>query len=151
MLDAANMPTTERESIASITPSGWHNKKIKFNGKSDWLYNRSHLIGYQLTGGNADAKNLMTGTRALNANFADEKDSMVYYENEVATYLKSHPSNHVRYQVTPIFRGFELVARGVRMQAESVEDKGALNYDIYIFNVQPGYAINYLDGTSKKE
>lgn len=148
MLGQELMPKNEREDISSVKPTGWKNKKIKFNGKQDYLYNRSHLIGFQLTGENINVKNLFTGTRALNANFNDEKSSMVYYENMVANYIKK-TGHHVRYRVTPLFKNVELVARGIRMEAQSVEDD-TVSFDIYIFNVQPGYDIDYLTGTSKK-
>ncbi|WP_449453978.1 DNA/RNA non-specific endonuclease [Streptococcus suis] len=148
MLGQELMPTNEREDIASVKPTGWKNKKITFNGKQDYLYNRSHLIGFQLSGENANVKNLFTGTRALNANFDKEQSSMVYYENMVASYIKE-TGHHVRYRVTPIFKNVELVARGIRMEAQSVEDD-TVSFDIYIFNSQPGYDINYLTGTSKK-
>lgn len=148
MLGKDLMPTEDRESISSITPTGWKNKKIIFNGKEDYLYNRSHLIGFQLSGENANAKNLFTGTRALNANFEDEQSSMVYYENKIANYIKN-TNHHVRYRVTPIFRNVELVARGVRMEAQSIEDD-EISFDVYIFNIQPGYKINYLTGSSQK-
>lgn len=148
MLGQELMPKNEREDISSVKPTGWKNKKIKFNGKQDYLYNRSHLIGFQLTGENINVKNLFTATRALNANFDDEKSSMVYYENMVANYIKK-TGHHVRYRVTPLFKNVELVARGIRMEAQSVEDD-TVSFDIYIFNVQPGYAIDYLTGTSKK-
>ena len=148
MLGKELMPTEDRESISSITPTGWKNKKIIFNGKEDYLYNRSHLIGFQLSGENANAKNLFTGTRALNANFEDEQSSMVYYENKIANYIKN-TNHHVRYRVTPIFRNVELVARGVRMEAQSIEDD-QISFDVYIFNIQPGYKINYLTGSSQK-
>ncbi|HEO1133450.1 TPA: DNA/RNA non-specific endonuclease [Streptococcus agalactiae] len=148
MLGKDLMPTSEREDISSVKPTGWKNKKIMFNGKQDFLYNRSHLIGFQLSGENANVKNLFTGTRALNANFKDEKSSMVYYENLVASYIKK-TNHHVRYRVTPIFENVELVARGIRLEAQSIEDD-TLSFDVYIFNIQPGYEIYYLTGTSKK-
>lgn len=148
MLGQDLMPTNDREDISSVKPTGWKNKKIMFNGKQDFLYNRSHLIGFQLSGENANVKNLFTGTRALNANFEDEKSSMVYYENLVATYIKE-TGHHVRYRITPLFKNVELVARGIRMEAQSVEDD-TISFDIYIFNIQPGYDINYLTGTSQK-
>lgn len=106
------------------------------------------MIGFQLSGENANVKNLFTGTRALNANFDDEKSSMVYYENLVANYIRE-TDHHVRYRVTPIFKNVELVARGIRMEAQSVEDE-TVSFDVYIFNVQSGYDINYLTGTTKK-
>ncbi|MCW0990706.1 DNA/RNA non-specific endonuclease, partial [Streptococcus anginosus] len=128
-------------------PSGWKNKKIIFNGKKDYLYNRSHLIAFELSGENANVKNLFTGTRALNANFSAEKNSMVYYENIIAQYIKT-TGHHVRYRVTPLFKNVELVCRGVRIEAQSIEDQ-TISFDIYIFNVQPNYEINYLTGTSQ--
>ena len=148
MLGKDLMPTSEREDISSVEPTGWKNKKINFNGKQDYLYNRSHLIGFQLSGENANVKNLFTGTRALNADFKNEKSSMVYYENLVANYIRE-TEHHVRYRVTPIFKNVELVARGIRLEAQSIEDD-TLSFDVYIFNIQPGYKINYLTGTSKK-
>lgn len=148
MLGQDLIPTSKREAIFSVKPTGWKNKKIIFNGKQDYLYNRSHLIGFQLSGENANVKNLFTGTRALNANFSDEKSSMVYYENMVADYIKT-TGHHVRYRVTPVFKNVELVCRGVRMEAQSVEDD-TISFDVYLFNIQPGYDINYLTGTSKK-
>lgn len=149
MLGKELMPTIQREERLTITPTGFRNKKILVNGKEDYLFNRCHLIGYQLTGENSNAKNLMTGTRNLNANFEDEKSSMVYYENLVAHYIKS-TNHHVRYRVTPLFKNVDLVARGIRIEAQSVEDN-QISFDIYIFNVQPGYKINYLTGYSVKE
>ncbi|MFC6314178.1 DNA/RNA non-specific endonuclease [Lapidilactobacillus achengensis] len=140
MLQQSLMPTTKRERLY-IQPSGWHNRKITINGHSDYLYNRCHLIGYQLTGENNNPKNLMTGTRSLN------DPAMTYYENAVAEYLKE-TGHHVRYQVTPIFVGSELVARGIHMMGRSIED-GQIAFNIYIFNVQANYQINYQTGTSK--
>ena len=140
MLGKDLMPTSEREDIS--------NKKINFNEKQYYLYNRSHLIGFQLSGENANVKNLFTGTRALNANFENEKSSMVYYENLVANYIKK-TDHHVRYRVTPIFKNVELVTRGIRLEAQSIEDN-TISFDVYIFNIQPGYEINYLTGSSKK-
>ena len=129
MLGQDLMPTTDREDISSVKPTGWKNKKIIFNGKEDYLYNRSHLIGFQLSGENANVRNLFTGTRALNANFQDEKSSMVYYENLVAQYIRD-TGHHVRYRVTPIFKNVELVCRGIRMEAQSIEDD-TLSFDIF--------------------
>lgn len=148
MLGKDLMPTQKREDISTVLPTGWKNKKITFNGKSDYLYNRSHLIAFELSGENANIKNLFTGTRALNANFEDEKTSMVYYENLIADYIKE-TNHHVRYRVTPLFKTVELVCRGVRLEAQSVEDD-TISFDVYIFNVQPGYDINYLTGSSLK-
>ncbi|HEM2791998.1 DNA/RNA non-specific endonuclease [Streptococcus suis] len=148
MLGQDLMPTSEREDISSVKPTGWKNKKIVFNGKEDYLYNRSRLIGFQLSGEKANVKNLFTGTRTLNANLDDEKSSMLYYENLVADYIRQS-GHHVRYRVTPLFKNVELVARGIRLEAQSVEDD-TISFDVYIFNIQPGYEINYLTGTSEK-
>lgn len=148
MLGQDLMPKKERKDISSVTPTGWKNKKIDFNGHSDYLYNRSHMIAFQLSGENDNPKNLFTGTRELNANFEDEQSSMLYYENLIATYIKE-TGHHVRYRVTPIFKNVELVCRGVRLEAQSVEDD-SLSFDVYIFNIQQGYEINYLTGDSKK-
>ena len=137
LLNSSLMPKTKREPL-HVNPTGWHNKKIN----DHWLYNRSHLIGYQLTGQNNNWKNLMTGTRHLN------DPDMLMYENEVATYLKSSPSNYVRYRVTPIFRNNELLARGVEMEGQSINSND-VHFHVYIFNVQDGVNINYANGTSK--
>jgi len=135
------MPTEERESISQIKPTGW--KTVKYdcvNGK--YLYNRCHLIGYQLTAENANEKNLITGTRYLNV------DGMLPFENMVADYIKE-TGNHVLYRVTPIFKGDNLVASGVLMEAESVEDNGdGILFNVYVYNVQPGVEINYATGDS---
>lgn len=114
-----------------------------------YLFNRYRLIEYQLTGENSNAKNLMTGTQNLNANFEDEKSSMVYYEYMVAHYIRL-TNHHVRYRVTLLFKNIEMVARGVGMETQSVEDN-QISFDIYIFNVQSGYNINYLTRYSVKE
>lgn len=139
MLFKSLMPTEEREALY-VDPTGWKNKKITVNGKTEWLYNRCHLIGFQLTGENNNLKNLMTGTRSLN------DPDMLVYENKIASYLKT-TNHHVRYQVEPIFRGNELVARGVHMQGKSVEDN-QLEFNVYIFNIEEGVTINYADGSS---
>ena len=107
LLSKSLMPHSERQPLY-VDPTGWHNKRFTYHGKTDWLYNRSHLIGYQFTGQNNNPKNLMTGTRSLNA------PGMENYETEVATYLKLSPTNYVRYRVTPVFRNNELLARGFR-------------------------------------
>ncbi|HEL1125413.1 TPA: DNA/RNA non-specific endonuclease [Streptococcus equi subsp. zooepidemicus] len=142
------LPQTRRGDISSVKPTGWKNKKIIFNGKTDYLYNRCHLIAYELTGQNDNPNNLFTGTRALNANFQDQASSMLYYENLIAGYIKQ-TGHHVRYRVTPLFRKLELVARGIRLEAQSVEDD-TISFDVYLFNVQPNYRINYLTGSSEK-
>lgn len=136
------MPTEERGSIGQIKPSGWHTVKYDcVDGK--YLYNRCHLIGYQLTGENANEKNLITGTRYLNV------DGMLPFENMVADYVKE-TDNHALYRVTPIFEDDELVARGVLIEAKSVEDKGdGLTFCVYCYNVQPHISIDYRTGKSK--
>ena len=135
------MPTEERGSIGMIKPSGWHTVKYDIvNGK--YLYNRCHLIGFQLTAENANEKNLITGTRYLNV------EGMLPFEDEIADYVKA-TENHVLYRVTPIFCGENLVADGVLLEAMSVEDGGAgVCFSVYVYNVQPGIVINYLTGES---
>lgn len=138
------MPTEERESIGMVKPSGW--QTVKYMGLVDgnYLYNRCHLIGYQLAGENANEKNLITGTRYLNV------DGMLPFENKVADYINSHKKNHVLYRVTPIYEGDNLVASGVQMEAYSVEDKGkGVCFNVYCYNVQPGVIIDYSNGKSK--
>lgn len=136
------MPTEERGSIGQVKPSGWQTVKYDFvDGK--YLYNRCHLIGYQLTGENANRQNLITGTRYLNT------EGMLPFENMVADYVKE-TGNHVLYRVTPIFEGDELVARGVLMEAKSVEDNGeGILFCVYVYNNQPGVEIDYRTGKSK--
>lgn len=135
------MPTEERGPIGSIKPSGWHSVKYDFvDGK--YLYNRCHLIGYQLTAENANEKNLITGTRYLNTK------GMLPFENMVADYVKE-TGKHVLYRVTPVFEGNNLVASGVYMEAYSVEDDGdGICFYVYVFNRQPGVKIDYLTGDS---
>lgn len=135
------MPTEERGSIGQVKPSGWHTVKYDIvDGK--YLYNRCHLIGYQLTSENANTKNLITGTRYLNV------QGMLPFENMVADYVKE-TGNHVLYRVTPVFNGDNLVVSGVVMEAESVEDKGeGILFCIYCYNVQPGVSIDYATGDS---
>ena len=137
------MPQEERTSIGMIKPSGWQTVKYDHvDGK--YLYNRCHLIAYQLAGENANEKNLITGTRYMNT------EGMLPFENEVADYIKE-TGNHVLYRVTPIFSDRELVARGVVMEAYSIEDQGqGIQFHVYCFNVQPGVEINYATGQSKK-
>lgn len=135
------MPTEERGSIGMVKPTGWHT--VKYDCITDrYLYNRCHLIGYQLAGENANEKNLITGTRYLNV------DGMLPFENEVADYVNDS-DNHVLYRVTPVFSGDNLLASGVIIEAKSVEDKGAgLQFNVYCYNVQPGISIDYIDGQS---
>lgn len=136
------MPTEKRGSIGMIKPSGWHTVKYDIvNGK--YLYNRCHLIGYQLTGENANEKNLITCTRQMNTG------AMLEYENKVASYIKE-TNNHVLYKVTPIYKENNLLANGVQIEASSVEDKGgSLSFNIFIYNVQDGIDIDYKTGDSK--
>lgn len=136
------MPTADRESISSVRPSGWQSVKYDIvDGK--YLYNRCHLIGFQLTGENANEKNLITGTRYMNV------DGMLPFENMIADYVKE-TKNHVLFRVTPIFVGNELVARGVQMEAWSVEDSGdGICFNVYVYNVQPGITIDYATGKSQ--
>ena len=137
------MPTEERGNIGSVKPSGWHTIKYDFiNGK--YLYNRCHLIGYQLTGENANEKNLITCTRQTNTGI------MLEYENKVAKYIKE-TNNHVLYRVTPIYENNNLVASGIQMEAMSVVDNGTgIKFNIYIYNVQDGVDINYETGESEE-
>lgn len=135
------MPTEERGSIGMIKPTGWHTVKYDtVDGK--YLYNRCHLIGYQLTGENANEKNLITCTRQMNA------DTMLEFENQVAEYIKN-TNNHVLYKVTPVFENDNLLAKGVQMEAYSVEDEGkGIKFNVFVYNVQDGIDINYLTGES---
>lgn len=136
------MPTEERGNIGSIYPSGWHT--IKYNNiEGNYLYNRCHLIGYQLTGENKNPKNLITCTRETNVGV------MLDYENKIAEYVK-RTNNHVLYRVTPYFKGTDLLASGIKLEAYSLEDNGSgIKFNIYIFNKQKGIEINYSDGSSK--
>lgn len=135
------MPTEDRESIGQVKPSGW--KTVKYdNVEGKYLYNRCHLIGFQLTGENANEKNLITGTRYMNT------EGMLPFENMVADYIKE-TGNHVLYRVTPIFEGDNLVASGVQMEAMSVEDNGeGVLFHVYVYNIQPGIEIDYATGES---
>lgn len=135
------MPTEERGKIGMIKPSGWHTVKYDVI-KDRYLYNRCHLIGYQLAGENANPKNLITGTRYLNV------EGMLPFENLVADYV-NNTGNHVLYRVTPMFSGSNLVANGVFIEAKSVEDNGGgILFNVYCYNVQPGVGINYENGDS---
>ena len=137
------MPKGERGEIGSIKPSGWHTANYHEYVDGNYLYNRCHLIGYQLSGENANEKNLITGTRYLNV------QGMLPYENVVAEYVES-TGNHVLYRVTPVFEGDNLVASGVLMEAYSVEDQGSgVMFNVYCYNVQPGIVINYATGDSE--
>ena len=138
------MPTEKRESIARIKPTGWVQNKYPGVVKSrpPYLYNRCHLIGFQLTGENDNDKNFVTGTRYLNV------DGMLPYENMVASYVKES-GNHVMYRVTPVFQGDNLLCDGVNIEALSVEDGGeGICFNVFCYNVQPGVVLNYADGTN---
>lgn len=142
-LGRETMPTEERGAIGSVKPSGWHTVKYdSVDGK--YLYNRCHLIGFQLSGENANPQNLITGTRYLNV------EGMLPFENMVADYIKE-TGNHVLYRVTPIFKGTELLCRGVQIEAYSVEDEGdGVFFNVFCYNSQPGISIDYATGTSEK-
>lgn len=133
------MPTEERGEIGQVKPSGWQTVKYDFvDGK--YLYNRCHLIGFQLAGENANEKNLITGTRYMNV------EGMLPFENMVADYVKE-TGNHVLYRVTPVYDGDNLVADGVQMEAFSVEDEGeGICFNVYVYNKQPGVTIDYATG-----
>ena len=134
----------ERGGISSIKPSGWN--QAKYNGISGgWLWNRCHLIGWQLSAENANRENLITGTRYMNIN------GMLPFENMVADYIRE-TGNHVAYRITPIYKGNNLVCSGVQMEAYSIEDNGnGIEFNVYCYNVQPGININYADGSSSSQ
>lgn len=133
------MPTEARKSISSVKPTGWRNKSYD-TVDGGYVYNRCHLIGFQLTGENANEENLITGTRYMNV------EGMLPFEDEVAAYIEE-TDNHVMYRVTPVFEGDDLVASGVQMQAESVEDDGVgISFNVYVYNVQPYVVIDYKTG-----
>lgn len=135
------MPTEERGSIGQVKPSGWHTVTYD-NVDGKYLYNRCHLIGFQLAGENANEQNLITGTRYMNV------EGMLPFENQVADYVEE-TDHHVLYRVTPIFQGDNLVASGVQMEAWSVEDQGeGVCFNVYVYNVQPGITIDYATGES---
>ncbi len=145
MLDRSMMPDGERGDIGEIRPSGWVQKKYEGIVDCDppYLYNRSHLIAYALTGQNANELNLITGTRYMNAT------TMLFWEEKVMEYIDGS-FNHVLYRVTPYFKDDELLARGVEMEAYSVEDKGrSLCFHVFIYNVQPGIELDYSTGESR--
>ena len=139
------MPTQKRGKIGNVKPSGWHTVKYNDIIDGNYLYNRCHLIGYQLAGENSNEKNLITGTRYLNV------EGMLPFENMIDDYVKEN-DNHVLYRVTPIYEGDNLVASGVEMEAYSVEDKGkGICFHVYCYNIQPGITIDYATGDSKKD
>ncbi len=141
---SANLPTEPREEIGSIKPSGWQTIKYPDVIEDLYLYNRCHLIGYQLGGGSANERNLITGTRYMNV------DGMLPFENRIKEYV-TQTQNHVLYRVTPIFEGDNLLADGVLMEAYSVEDSGeGVSFCVYVYNVQPGIVIDYATGDSRE-
>lgn len=143
MINCSMMPSEDRGEIGHIKPSGWHTVKYPDVIEDRYLYNRSHLIAYALTGQNDNEKNLITGTRYMNAT------TMLQFEKKVMKYL-DESTNRVLYRVTPHFIGDELIARGVEMEAYSVEDHGeGVCFHVYVYNYQPGIEINYLTGESK--
>jgi DNA-entry nuclease len=139
LLSQKLMPTSDRTAL-TWDPTGWHNKRTAHG----WLYNRSHLIGFQLSGENNNPKNLMTGTMSLN------NPLMLVHEDDIAAYIHASARHYVRYQVRPIFRGNELVARGVQLRAQSVGDN-TIHFNVYIFNVEDGYNIDYNTGYSTRQ
>ncbi len=146
-LDRTLMPTEKRGAIGEIKPSGWVQKKYPGIVDSDppYLYNRCHLIAYAMTGQNANELNLITGTRYMNAAL------MLPYEEQILRYL-DRSDNHVLYRVTPVFKGAELLARGVELEAFSVEDEGeGICFNVFIYNIQPGVEIDYRTGESRLE
>ena len=147
MLDRTMMPTGERGEIGQIKPTGWVQNKYEgiIDSNPPYLYNRSHLIAYALTGQNANELNLITGTRYMNAT------TMLPWEEKVMRYF-DRSDNHVLYRVTPYFKGNELLARGVEMEAYSVEDNGAgVCYHVFVYNIQPGIVIDYATGANREE
>lgn len=139
LIGKESFPTEAREPL-TVKPTGWKQKKLP---AGQWLYNRCHLIGFQLTGENDNMKNLMTGTRQFNT------PHMLNYENQIMDYIRL-TGNHVRYRVTPHFNENELVARVIQLEAQSIEADD-FSYNVYIFNVQDGYQINYATGAATKE
>ncbi|RVU70743.1 MULTISPECIES: DNA/RNA non-specific endonuclease [Lactobacillus] len=137
LLNKKLMPHSQRQAL-TWDPTGWHNKRIK----GGWLYNRCHLIGYQLTGQNNNPRNLITGTRELN------DPDMLKYEDKVADYIRRSGKHYVRYRVTPIYQSNNLLANGVEMEAQSIGDN-SIHFNVFIFNEQPGMVLNYKTGTSK--
>lgn len=143
-LHQSMMPTEERGSIGQVKPSGWKQAKYPgvVNSNPPYLYNRCHLIAFALTGQNANEQNLITGTRYMNV------ESMLPWETKVMRYLDDS-ENHVLYRVTPYFKENELMARGIELEAYSIEDNGAgVSFHVFVYNVQPGVEIDYATGAS---
>ena len=138
------MPTEERGPIGMVKPAGFVNIRYDDLIEDKYLYNRCHIIGFQLTGENANERNLITGTRYMNV------EGMLPFENQIASYVKE-TGNHVLYRVTPVYDGKELLCRGLQMEALSVEDGGeGLSFHVFVYNVQPGIVIDYADGDSRR-
>ena len=138
------MPKKPREDISEIKPTGWVQNKYPDLIDDEWIYNRCHLIGFQLSGENANEKNLITGTRYMNT------EGMLGLENSIADYIRMNPENHVLYRVTPVFKGNDLLCQGVLMEAESVEDHGReLRFCRFAYNIQPGIKIDYSTGNNQ--
>ena len=147
MLNKSLMPSAKREPLTVRTP-GYKVYRFNDNGREKYLYNRSHLIGYQLTGLNNNSRNLITGTVAFNATHSDDnQQSMEDFENQIASYLRADSTHYVRNRVTPIYRNIERVPRGVEIEAQSVKDN-AIRLNVYIFNGQPNWQINYYTGSA---
>lgn len=145
-LGSKTIPTEPRGQIGNITPSGWQTTRYDDRIEDKYLYNRCHVIGYQLCGDNATPENLFTGTRFLNS------DTMLYFENMIASYLNRNPDYHVIYRVTPHYRESDLVASGVQLEAFSVEDYGeGICFNVFLYNIQPGVVIDYATGESYAE
>ena len=143
LIGTDTLSNAPRGDISQVHPSGWEQHRYDFV-EQEMLYNRSHLIAHQLCGEDANEKNLITGTRTMNS------VGMTYYENIVANYVKQ-TGNHVLYRVTPIFAANDLVARGVQMEAESIEDGGqAVRFNVFVYNVEPGVEIDYVTGKSRE-
>ena len=138
MLNQSLMPTEKRGDISKVKPTGWKNKEIK----GGYLFNRSHLIGFALSGENDNWKNLITGTRQLNS------PEMLRHEMDVKEYLERSKDNYVRYRITPIFKDDELLARGVQMEAQSINSSD-ITFNVYIFNIQDGVTLDYTDGSNR--
>lgn len=143
-LSLDTLPEDDRESIGMVKPSGWHTVRYDDLIEDKYLYNRCHLIAHCLSGLNAEEKNLITGTRYMNV------EGMLPFEEETVRYIE-RTGNHVFYRVTPIFEGENLVCKGVRMEAYSIEDNGELAFDVFCYNVQPRIIIDYRTGESSRE
>lgn len=147
LLNKSMMPNDDsvREEFDSVKPTGWIQAKYDWIDNGGWLYNRCHLIAWSLTGENANEKNLMTGTRYFNV------EGMLPYEIKTIHYLNENPNNHVLYRATPIYSENELLARGLLLEAYSIEDDGKLTFCVYIHNVEPGVEIDYATGKNFKK